>query len=71
MLYVVLFFMLSVVGFLNYGKYLDVTSKPVVSDIIVCLGGGGNLERMKKAVDLYKNGYSQKNILIVTGGTKR
>ncbi len=69
MIYVVLFFILSIVGFLNFGRYLDVTSKPVVSDIIVCLDGEGNLERIERSVDLYKNGYSQKNILIVIGGT--
>jgi len=54
---------------LNLGNLLDVTQKPIVSDIIVCLGGGGT-ERIQKSVELYDNGYSQYNLLILTGDNR-
>lgn len=55
--------------FLNIGNYLDISQKPSKSDLIVCLGGGDNLIRIKKAFYLYEEGYSEKNILLITGGT--
>lgn len=57
-------------GFFNFGNYLDVTEKPIKSDLIVCLGGGKDLIRIKKSLELYRLGYAKKNILLVTGGTK-
>ncbi len=57
-------------GFFNFGNYLDITEKPVKSDLIVCLGGGKDLIRIKRSLKLYRSGYAKKNILLVTGGTK-
>lgn len=61
---------MAIYGFLNFGNYLAVTEKPVKADLIVCLGGGKGLIRIKKSLELYRLGYAQKNILLVTGGTK-
>ena len=55
-------------GFFNFGNYLDVTEKPVKSDLIVCLGGGEYLTRIKKSLELYRAGYARKDILLITGG---
>jgi uncharacterized SAM-binding protein YcdF (DUF218 family) len=55
-----------VVGYLMLGKWLDMTQKPVKSDIIVSLGGG-DWHRYSKAVALYEKGYAQKGILLLTG----
>ena len=53
-LYLLLFFVFCYIFiFLNLGKFLNVTGEPVNSDVIVSLGGG-DLERIKKAIELYK-----------------
>ncbi|BAF72474.1 YdcF family protein [Sulfurovum sp. NBC37-1] len=52
--------------FANLGKWLDVTDKPVESDIIICLGGG-DYHRIDKAIALYRAGYSMKHLLVLTG----
>ena len=39
------------------------------ADIIISLGGDDN-SRIIKAIELYKNGFSQKKIILITGGTK-
>ncbi len=66
-LYLLLFFVFCYIFiFLNLGKFLNVTKEPVNSDVIVSLGGG-DLERIKKAIELYKNGYALQNLLILTG----
>ena len=66
---IVLFF--SIVGFyvfLNLGNFLDVTKKPIESDIIVALGGDDYSGcRLKKAVSMYKEGFSKSKIFIYTG----
>ncbi len=52
--------------FLNLGNFLDVTRKPLKSDLIVCLGGGG-VERINTAIDLYDKNYSIKNDFLLMG----
>ena len=51
---------------LNLGKFLDISEEPKKSDIIVSLGGG-DLDRIKKSIDLYNKDFSTKKILILTG----
>lgn len=71
---IVLYSLVSIIlfgiyGFFNFGNYLDISNKPVKSDLIVCLGGTKDLSRIKKSVALFKYGYSKTNIVLVTGGT--
>lgn len=49
----------------NLGYYFDITSQPIKSDIIICLGGE-NGTRIKKSLDLLNNNYSTKNIILLT-----
>ncbi len=49
--------------FLNLGKWIDVTEKPVKSDIVVCLGGG-TIDRVKKSIELLEEGYADKFLLL-------
>lgn len=51
---------------LNFGKWIDVTQKPVKSDIIVCLGGGA-IERVQKSIELLEGGYADKHVLLLVG----
>lgn len=60
---------IAIYGFFNFGNYLDVTDKPIKSDIIICLGGGEDLIRIKRSLELHDKGYDKSNILLVTGGT--
>ena len=66
-------FLASIIGsfllFFNLGKILDVSQKEKKADIIISLGGDDN-SRIIKAIELYKNGFSQKKIILITGGTK-
>ncbi len=52
--------------FLYLGYFVDGTQKPKPSDIIVSLGGGDG-SRIKKALALYKQGYSTSGKFIYTG----
>ena len=52
--------------FLNLGKWMDVTEKPVKADIIVCLGGGDH-HRINRSLELYRDGYAKKGLLLLTG----
>ncbi len=52
--------------FLNLGKWIDVTEKPVKSDIIVCLGGG-TIDRVKKSIALLDDGYADKQVFLLLG----
>ena len=52
------------VGYL--GNFLDVTEPPKQSDIIVCLGGG-TVERVEHSINLYKQGYSRGDKLLLIG----
>ncbi len=57
---------LSFVLFFNLGRYLDITTEPKKADIIVSLGGASG-NRLARAIELYKRGYSRSGILIYTG----
>jgi len=51
--------------FFTAGAYFDITEKPIKSDLIVCLGGGGGSKRIQKSMDLYHEGYSKQKLLLV------
>lgn len=69
MLIILMLFALGLLFFLNLGNFLDTTEEPIKSDIIICFGGGEN-ERIAKAIELYKSSYSTKDILILTGDNR-
>ena len=54
-------------SFFNLGNFLDVTSQPSKTDLIVCLGGGTDKARTQKTVELYKNGFLKDKSIIFTG----
>jgi hypothetical protein len=58
---------------ISLGRFLDVTQKPVNADIIVSLGGimDSSDFRLKRALKLYKNGFSRSGKIIFTGGIKK
>ncbi len=64
----ILIFLLLLLSFifLNLGKWIDITKKPIKSDLIVCLGGG-TVERVKKSIGLFESGYSTKSVFILLG----
>ena len=64
---IVLFSILVV--FVNIGNFLDDSKEPKKSEIIICLGGGDINVRIKKALELYQQGYSLKKLILITGGT--
>ena len=49
--------------FPNIGKWLDVTQKPVKSNIVICLGGG-TVERVKKSIEMVEKGYADHFLLL-------
>ena len=49
----------------NLGYFFDITSQPVKSDIILCLGGETN-SRMKKGIELFNKNFSTKNLILFT-----
>lgn len=49
------------------GLYLDIGEKQKKSNYIISLGGDIELNRIKKSFELYKNGYSSLNKIIITG----
>jgi len=57
------FFILTVLLFINLGNFLDLTTEPKQSDIIVVLGGGKDA-RIKKGLELYKENISKSNQII-------
>lgn len=65
---IVIFVLILIVLFFSAGKYLDITRKPIKSDLIVCLGGGSS-KKIHKSRNLYSKGYSEQNLLLMTGGT--
>ena len=67
MIFLLLIPVLGIYLFLNLGNFIDVTEKPRKTDIIVALGGGTSGDRLKKAISLYKKGFSKSNIFIYTG----
>lgn len=65
--FITLTFILIVYIFFNLGKFLDVTSKPFKTELLVCLGGGNTKNRNQKTVDLYKNHFLKGKDVIFTG----
>ena len=63
---IVLLVLILVIIFFTAGKYLDITQKPIKSDLIICLGGGGS-KRIQKSMDLYNEGYSEQKLLLLVG----
>ena len=63
---IVIFVFILIIFFFVAGKYLDITRKPIKSDLIVCLGGGGS-KRIQKSMNLYNKGYSEQKLLLLTG----
>lgn len=63
----ILFLFVIIYIFLNLGNFIDVTTKPKKADIIVALGGDFSGCRLKKALSLYKEGFSKSGKLIYTG----
>ena len=61
------FLLLLAILFVNLGHWLsEPVNKPVKTDLIVTLGGGG-IERDQMAADLYKAGYAKKILLTGMG----
>jgi uncharacterized SAM-binding protein YcdF (DUF218 family) len=66
---ILIFIILGTFIILNLGNFLDISEAPKKSDVIVSLGGG-DLDRVKKSLELYKKDFSTKNILILTGNNE-
>jgi uncharacterized SAM-binding protein YcdF (DUF218 family) len=66
---ILIFIILGTFIILNLGNFLDISEAPKKSDVIVSLGGG-DLDRVKKSLELYKKDFSTKNILILTGSNE-
>ena len=64
--FLLFFILLGLYIFINLGKFVDVSSEPVQSDIIVALGGDFSGCRLKKALELYKKGYSKSGKILYT-----
>ncbi len=64
--YSLLAFVILYVIFINLGKFFNVSQPPYKSDVIVCLGGGSG-ERVERTLQLYQQGYSRFQKIILTG----
>jgi len=65
----IVLFLLSLLAlylFMNLGRFVDVTQQPVKADIIVSFGGDSG-SRIKRSLQLYKEGYSRSHKIIYTG----
>jgi hypothetical protein len=62
---ILFFLILSILLIKNLGYFFDITKEAIKSDIILCLGGDTK-HRIKRALELYNNGYSSKNIIVIT-----
>ena len=60
-------FVVTLLYGLNAGKILDISQKPQKADIIVVLGGDWPGFRVKKALQLYQNGFSRKSKVVANG----
>ena len=67
MKFLLLIFTIFIYLYLNLGKYLDVTKKPIKTELIVVLGGSYHHKRVEKTIDLYQNGFLKGNHIILTG----
>jgi len=59
--------LLIYLSYLNLGKFLDATSKPVKTDVLVCLGGGNYKIRIEKTLELYEQNLSLLDTIVLTG----
>ncbi len=50
-------FLISLIMLKEAGDFLVINEEPEKSDVVIVLSGGG-IERIEKAVELYKNGYA-------------
>ncbi len=50
---------------MNLGRFLNITQEPEPSDVVACLSGC-NKYRMAKMVELYRQGYVKRGIIILT-----
>lgn len=67
---IIIFVFIFIALFFFAGKYLDITNKPIKSDLIVCLGGNySKNNRIHKSISLYNKGYSKEKLLLLTGQT--
>jgi hypothetical protein len=53
----------------NLGNFFDISEASKQSDIIICLGGG-TIERIEKTVELYKQDFSLRKIILLTGDNR-
>ena len=60
-------FFLIFIAYLNLGNFLDATSKPAKTDLLVCLGGGDYKIRIEKTLELYSRGFLNSNTIVLTG----
>ncbi len=61
----IIFFATAFLSFLNLGKFLDDHDPYQKAEIIVSLGGDHTGDRIKRAYELYRNGYSQSGKIII------
>jgi len=66
-LFTVLLLLILVYIFLNLGRFVDITTEPKKADIIVSLGGDFSACRLKKALTLYQENFSESGEFIYTG----
>lgn len=58
---------LSLIGFLNLGSFLDISQNPTKTDLLVCLGGGDYKTRLDKTLEIYNSGLSKSKTILLTG----
>ena len=64
-IFLIILILFLIYSFFNLGNFLDVTEKPVKTDLLVCLGGGKT--RINKTLELYEKKFLKSNIIILTG----
>lgn len=65
LLFPAIFFGLSTPLFFHLGEFLDISEKPENSDLIVSMGGDRDYDHLKKAIQLYKAGYSKSAYIMI------
>lgn len=59
--------LLFVYAYLNLGNFLDATSSPKKTDLLVCLGGGNYKIRIEKTLDVYDKDLVNSSTIVLTG----
>lgn len=68
----IFFLLIFITVIMSLGELLDVTQQPSKADVIVSLGGPEpSGDRIKKALVLYKNGFSNSKKICYTGGIRQ